>query len=47
MSIFYVSLLGFLWFYGLNHLRERLHGERPREGDHQRAQIQIASIYAI
>jgi len=31
MSIFYVSLIGFLLFYGLDHLRKRLHHSSTRE----------------
>jgi hypothetical protein len=31
MSIFYVSLMGFLLFYGLDHLRKRLHQTSAKE----------------
>jgi hypothetical protein len=31
MSIFYVSLMGFLLFYGLDHLRKRLHETSTKE----------------
>src|SRR5271157_6355124 len=31
MSIFYVSLMGFLLFYGLDHLRKRLHETSAKE----------------
>jgi hypothetical protein len=41
MSIFYVSLLGFLMFYGLDHLRKRLHQDSAKE------QVGKAFIFSI
>src|SRR5208282_5278782 len=46
MSIFYVSLMGFLLFYGLDHLRKRLHQSSVKERVGKAFIISIAGFAA-
>ncbi len=46
MSIFYVSLIGFLMFYGLDHLRKRLHVSSETEEVGQAFEISIGGFAA-
>jgi hypothetical protein len=46
MSIFYVSLIGFLLFYGLDHLRKRLHHSSTKERAGKAFKISITGFAA-
>jgi hypothetical protein len=46
MSIFYVSLIGFLLFYGLDHLRKRLHRSSTKERVGKAFKISITGFAA-
>jgi hypothetical protein len=46
MSIFYVSLIGFLMFYGLDHLRKRLHVSNETEEAETAFKISIGGFAA-
>jgi hypothetical protein len=46
MSIFYVSLIGFLLFYGLDHLRKRLHQSSTKERVGKAFKISITGFAA-